>query len=157
MALKQIDHEKIKESVDEAMKEIDGQKIKIQVDAAIAKLDLEKMKVELEQLKKTELPKLQVELEKIKPQVEAEIKKAKIEVEKAKTQLKEYKAFEDALEKDGLINKQEHYTIEHKDGQLIINGKLQPEAVYRKHRSFLEKHKNFKLEKGDSDFEANLE
>ena len=108
-------------------------------------------------MKKTELPRLQVELEKIKPQVEVEIKKAKIEVEKAKTQLKEYKAFEEGLEKDGLINKQEQYTIEHKDGQLIINDKLQREAVYKKYRSFLEKHKNFKLQKGDTDFDANLE
>ena len=100
---------------------------------------------------------MQEELKKVQPQVEAELKKAKVEIEKAKTELKEWKAFEDGLEKDGLINKNENYTIEHKDGQFIINGKVQPEAVYNKYRSFLEKHKKFKLEKDDDDFDLDID
>ncbi len=75
----------------------------------------------------------------------------------AKTELKEYKTFENGLQNDGLINKKEAYTIEHKDGQLIINGKIQPESVYNKYRTFLEKHKKFKLEKDENDFDLDVE
>jgi hypothetical protein len=71
--------------------------------------------------------------------------------------LKEYKAFEDGLEKDGLINKKENYSVEHKDGQLIINGKIQSEAAYNKYRSFLEKHKKFKLEKENDNFDMDMD
>jgi hypothetical protein len=91
----------------------------------------------------------------LKPKIEEELKKARVEIEKAKQELKEYKAFEEGLEKDGLINKKENYTIEHKDGQLSINGKTQPQSVYNKYRSFLEKHKKFTLKKDDDNFELN--
>jgi hypothetical protein len=147
-----VDAEKIKASVAEAMKQVDAQKIKMQVQEAMAKVDMEKVKAQLEEVRKTEIPKMRAELDKVKPQVEAELKKAKVEIEKAKTELKEYKAFEDGLEKDGLINKKENYTIEHSNGKLIINGKSQPEAVYNKYRSFLEKHKKFTLKKDDDNF-----
>jgi hypothetical protein len=157
LAMKSIDQEKIKASVTEAMKEIDAQKIKLQVDQALAKIDMEKVKVELEQFKNREIPKLKLELDKTKIDVEQVIKKAKFEVEKAKKELKEYKAFEDGLEKDGLINKEEHYLIEHENGQLIINGKIQSEEIYNKYRGFLEKHKKFKVEKDDKDFNVNME
>ena len=157
LAMKSIDQEKIKASVAEAMNEIDAQKIKLEVDQALAKIDMEKVKLELEQLKNTELPKLKLELDKTKVDVEQEIKKAKLEVEKAKKELKEYKDFENGLEKDGLINKGEPYSIEHKDGQLILNGKIQSETIYNKYRSFLEKHKKLKVQKDDKDFDVNME
>ena len=78
------------------------------------------------------------------------LEKAKVQIEKAKQDIKEYKAFEETLEKDGLINKKENYSIEHKDGQLIINGKVQPQAVYNKYHGFLEKHKHFKWNKNEN-------
>ena len=125
--------------------------------SALAKVDMEKMKAELENWKKNDFAKLQEELKDIQPKIEAEMKKAKQEMEKAKIHLKELKAFEDGLEKDGLINKKENYTIEHKDGQLLINGKVQPQAVYDKYRSFLEKNKKFKLEKDENDFDIDFD
>ena len=73
-------------------------------------------------------------------------------MEKAKAEMKEYKTFVDGLEKDGLINKKSNYTIEHKNGALIINGKKQPTNVYNKYRSFLQKHKKLKIEKSGDDF-----
>jgi len=155
-AMKAVDQNQINASLAEAMKEFDAQKLKLQANAALAKVDMEKLKEEMEQLKTMEFPKLQVEMEKIKPQIEMQLKKAKNEMEKAKLDLKEFKAFEDGLEKDGLINKKEEYTIEHKDRQLIINGKTQPAAVYNKYRVFLDKHKKFRLKKND-DFSLNVE
>ncbi len=47
------------------------------------------------------------------------MEKAKEKIEKAKAEMNEYKEFVDGLEKDGLINNKEDYTIKHKDGELI--------------------------------------
>lgn len=152
-AMKQIDMEKIKLQMADAMKELDAQKLNTQVQEALAKVDMEKIKVQMEELKKIELPKIEEEMKKIKPQLEESLKKARVDIEKAKQDLKEYKAFQNNLERDGLINKKEDYSIEHKDGQLIINGKVQPQAFYNKYRSFLEKHKKFHWKKTADDFD----
>jgi translation initiation factor 2 beta subunit (eIF-2beta)/eIF-5 len=80
-----------------------------------------------------------------------------MEIQKAKKEMQDFKAFEEGLEKDGLINKKEGYTIEHKDGQLIINGKIQSQEIYDKYRSFLDNHKKFKLENDENDFGLNLD
>ena len=121
------------------------------MEASLAKVDMEKVKKEMERLKE-EMPKVQEQLKDLKPQIEASMKKAKEEMEKAKAEITVFKSFEEGLEKDGLINRKANYTIEHKEGELYINGKLQSEAVYNKYRSFLEKHKSFKLNKTDDDF-----
>lgn len=150
IAMKQVDMEKVKQEIAEAMKDLDSQKLRLQVQEALVKVDMEKIKVQMEELKKMELPKIEAEMKKIKPQIDEALEKAKGQIEEAKENVKEYKAFEEVLEKDGLINKKANYSIEHKDGQLIINGKIQPQAVYNKYRSFLEKHKQFKWEKDES-------
>jgi hypothetical protein len=73
------------------------------------------------------------------------MKAARESLEKAKVNLREYKNFIDELEDDGLINKNEGYTIEHRDGQLYINGKAQRREVYNRHRKFLEKNEQFTI------------
>lgn len=146
-ALKGIDVEKIKADVEASLKEVDWNKIKVELNESIDKIketDFEKIKVEMKDLEK--------EMKKIKPEIEKELAKAKAEVEKAKVEIKEYKSFTEGLEKDGLINKKEGYSIKHKNGELIINGKTQPAEVYNKYRNFLEKHKTLTIEKTDDDF-----
>ncbi len=96
-------------------------------------------------------------MEKVGPKLEKEMQKAKIEIEKAKEEMKEYKGFVDGLEKDGLIKKSEGYTIKHKDGELIINGKKASNETYLKYRSFLEKHEKFNIEKTDDDFDIDID
>ncbi len=96
--------------------------------------------------------KLEIEMKDLGPKIEKEMQKAKVEIEKAKVEMKEYKGFVDGLDKDGLINKKEGYTIRHKNGELIINGKKQPADVYSKYRSFLEKHTKFNIKKSNDDF-----
>jgi len=162
-AMKEVDMEKVKAEVEKATKEIDAAKIEQKVKESLAKVDMEKIneqiKKEMEEVKKIDLSKLdeemknlQIEMKDIQPKIEKEMEKAKVEIEKAKVEMKEYKSFVDGLEKDGLINKKEGYTIQHKNGELIINGKKQPADVYDKYRSFLEKHKNFTIKKSDNDF-----
>jgi hypothetical protein len=154
-AMNKVNMEEVKTSLAEAIKDIDVQKLQMQTQEALAKVDMEKIKAQMEEFKKNDLTKMEADLKKIKPQLEQQMKKAKEQIEKAKQDMKEYKAFEESLEKDGLINKKEGYKIEHKDGQLIINEKVQPESVYNKYRSFLQKHKKLTIEKTDDDFNIN--
>ncbi|HEY0433506.1 MAG TPA: hypothetical protein VGC95_06515, partial [Chitinophagaceae bacterium] len=99
-----------------------------------------------------EMKDVEAELKNIEPKLEESMRAAKIGMEKAKEELKAYKSFVDGLDKDGLINKNETYSIEHKNGELIINGKKQPAEIYEKYRDFLQKHKEFKIKKTGDDF-----
>jgi cytochrome oxidase Cu insertion factor (SCO1/SenC/PrrC family) len=123
------------------------EKINTQINEAldqVKKIDLSKLDAEMDHLK--------IEMKDLGPRIENEMQKANISIEKAKAGLKEYKVFIDGLEKDGLINKKEGYTIQHKNGDLIINGKKQPAEVYNKYSKFLQNHKKFRIEKSDDDF-----
>jgi hypothetical protein len=119
-----------------------------------AQLDEVKM-INTEKLQK-EMKEVQKNLEKMGPEIQKELEKAKEKIEKAKAEMKEYKDFLDGLEKDGLINTKEDYTIKHKDGELFINGKKATDDVYNKYRSFLENHKTFTIEKSGDDFNIHL-
>jgi hypothetical protein len=151
-AMKEIDTEKIKVDMEKAMKEVDAVKIKADVQASIAKIDWEKMNKELQKVKEVDMAKIKADLEKMKPEIEKSMQEAKKDIEKARVEIKEYKTFVDDLEKDGLINKNEGYTIETKNDQLIINGKAQPAEVNNKYKTFIQKHKNITIKKTDDDF-----
>ena len=174
-AMKQIDMAKIQMDVDKAMKEVDMEKIRAEVervthdiDAAkiekelkesLASVDWENMNKQMEEMKKIDMGKLDADMKKMEiemkglgPKIEKEMENAKASIEKAKAEMKEYKSFVDGLEKDGLINKKEGYSIQHKNGELIINGKKQPADIYNKYRTFLKKHEKFTIKKSDDDF-----
>jgi hypothetical protein len=148
----EIDLSKMKIELEKSMKEIDVSKVKADIDASLARIDWNKMEKEMEKVKEVDFEKIKTDLAKIQPEIEKSMKQAQESIEKAKAELKEYKAFVDDLEKDGLIDKKGSYTIEHKNNQLIINGRVQPEAVYNKYRSFLEKHGKITIEKSPDNF-----
>ena len=163
-AMKQIDADKIRMEVDKAIKEVDFNKIKMEIENSIAKIDWDKMKAELDKVKDIDMKKLELdmknmekELSKIGPEIEKAMEKAKVEIDKAKAEMKAYNQFVDGLEKDGLLKRKDGYTIKHKDGELIINDKKVSEAVYNKYKSFLEKHKTFKIEKSGDDFNIDID
>lgn len=163
-SLANVDFKKIKAEIDEAMKAVDMEKIQREVEESMKKVDWEKMKADMERVKEVDMKKIEEEMKKVKeemkdlgPRIEKEMAKAKEEIEKAKAEIKEYKVFVDGLEKDGLISKQEGYTLKHRDGELLINGKKASEQVYNKYRDFLEKHKKFSIEKTDDDFDMELD
>jgi len=174
-AMKQIDIAKIQMEVDKAMREVNMDKIKAEIERAtneinsakidrevkesLASVDWEKMKKDMEELKNIDMSKLDADMKKLEiemrgigPKIENEMKNAKAGIEKAKAEMKEYKSFVDGLDKDGLINKKESYTIQHKNGALIINGKKQPADVYNKYETFLKKHDKFTITKSDDKF-----
>jgi len=146
-AMKEVDMEKINQNIKEAMKNVDAEKIQREVNESIAKIDWKEMEKNMDKVKE--------EMKDLGPKIKLEMEKAKVEVEKAKVELKEYKGFVDGLDKDGLINKNEPYTLKHKDGELFINGKKASEETMSKYRSFLEKHKSFNIEKTADDFDIN--
>ena len=158
-ALKEVDMEKIRAEVNKVTNEIDAAKIDKELKESLASVDWEKMNKQMEEMKKIDMSKLDAEMKKMEiemkglgPKIEKEMENAKASIEKAKVELKEYKGFVDGLEKDGLINKKEGYTIQHRNGELIINGKKQPADVYNKYRTFLKKHEKFTIKKSDDDF-----
>ena len=89
----------------------------------------------------------------IKPEIDKSVAEARVSIEKAKEELVAYKGFIDGLEKDGLINKKENYTIEFKSGVLTVNGKKQPDSVVKKYQSFLKDRKDFTIKKDADDFD----
>jgi hypothetical protein len=158
-AMKEVDMEKVKAEVDRVTHEIDAAKIEKEVKESLASVDWEKMNKQMEEMKKIDMSKLdadmkkmEIEMKGIGPKIEKEMENAKASIEKAKVEMKEYKSFVDGLEKDRLINKKEGYTIQHKNGELIINGKKQPADIYNKYRTFLKKHEKFTIKKSDDDF-----
>ena len=158
-AMKEVDMEKIRAEVNKVNNEIDAAKIEKELKESLASVDWEKMNKQMDEVKKIDMSKLDADMKKMEiemkglgPKIEKEMKNAKASIEKAKAEMKEYKSFVDGLEKDGLINKKEGYTIQHKNGELIINGKKQPADVYNKYRTFLKKHEKFTIKKSDDDF-----
>ncbi len=158
-AMKEVDMEKIRAEVDKVTNEIDAAKIEKGLKESLASVDWERMNKQMEELKKIDMSKLDADMKKMEiemkglgPKIEKEMENAKASIEKAKVEMREYKSFVDGLEKDGLINKKEGYSIQHKNGELIINGKKQPADVYNKYRAFLKNHEKFTIKKSDDDF-----
>jgi len=162
-AMKEVDVEKIHAELDKAASQIDEAKIQKEIKESLAQVDMEKIDMELKKqmdlVQKIDMKKVEAEMDKVKmqmkdlqPQIEREMQKAKVQIENAKAEMKEYKSFVDGLESDGLINKNDDYSIQHKNGELIINGKQQPANVYDKYRDFLQKHKKFNIKKSNEGF-----
>ncbi len=163
-SMKDVDMDKIKADIDKARAEVDFARIEKEVKESMAKIDWNKMKADLNEAKKIDVEKLNADIEKAKeemkeigPKLEKEMQKAKVEIERAKVEMKEYKSFVDGLEADGLINKKEGYSIKHKEGKLIINDKEASDNIYKKYRSFLDKHSKFNIEKSKDDFNINMD
>ena len=179
--MKEIDFNKIQIEIENSLAKIDMDKIKLELDklkeidfskieAEMKKMEVEMKKIgpeiekSMEKIKEIDLSKMEAEMKKVEeemkkigPEIEKSMEKAKVEIEKAREEMKEYKNFVDGLEKDGLIDKKKEYVIKHADGELFINGKKQPAEVYNKYRSFLEKHKSFKIDKSEDDFNIDID
>lgn len=148
-----IDQEKLKADIDKAVKEIDIEKMRKDIDESLAKIDMEKVRAEIEKIKEVDVEKIAAALKKMKPELEQSLKAAQEGIEKARQEMQGYKSLIDGLEKEGLINKKESYTIEYRSGELIVNGRRQPAAVAKKYKEFLTGHKDFVIKKDGDDFD----
>jgi hypothetical protein len=159
-----IDFGNFEKEMAKAMKEFDATKIQKEMQESMQKIEWDKMKIDFDKLKEIDMTKMQLDMEKMQaelskigPEIEKSLENAKVEIEKAKVEMKEYKEFVDGLEKDGLINKKEEYTIKHDNGELLINGKKASDATYKKYKPFLDKRKKFTIEKSDDDFNIDID
>jgi hypothetical protein len=143
--------------IEQALKAVDAEKIRADVEASIAKVDFEKIRAEMERVKEVDMKKMEEELEKIGPRIEESMKGARESIEKARKEMLLYKEFLGGLEKDGLIKKDQPYTIEYKNGELTINGQKQPAEVLNKYREFLKDRKDFTIKKDKDDFNIEMD
>lgn len=155
-AMKDIDMQKINIEVQKAMKEIDGEKMKKELSESLAKVDMEKIKAELEEakaemekVKSTDFKKMHEELANIQPQVEKAMKEAKVSIEKAKKEITAYKNLVNALDRDGLLNKNSNYKVEYKHKTLTVNGKTLSADAMKKYSDFLDGRDDFTLENNE--------
>lgn len=163
-SMAKVDWDGMKEEIKTALANIDAAKIQEAVETSLATINWNAIKAEIENVKnidfkkmETEMQKMKLELKELQPTIEKELKKAKLEIEKAKTEIKEYKSFVDGLNSDGLINKNDAYTLNHSDGELYINGEKATKETKRKYKTFLEKHKKFSIKKEADDFDFNTD
>ena len=156
-SMKDFDSEKIKEEISKAMEQVNAEKIQAQIDASLANVDFEKIKAEMERVKEVDLKKIEEELKTIGPKIEQSMQGARESMEKAKKDLLEYKAFLGSLEKNGLINKNDTYIIEYKNGELTINGKKQPAEVLNRYKEFLKDRREFTIKKDKDDFNIDMD
>jgi len=151
--MKEVDMEKIKAQMEKALKEVDAAKMQAELQASLSKIDMEKMKTDIEKsMKDIDMKQIEEELKNLKPELEKSMAGARESVEQAKKELTAYKGFIDGLDRDGLIKKNEPYTIEYKNNELTINGKKQPASVVEKYKSFLNDHKDFTIKKDKENF-----
>lgn len=148
-SMKDIDMQKINLEMQKAMKEVDCEQIKQQMADAMSKVDMEKVKADIEKAKQVDVAKLKTELDKIGPEVEKAMREAKVSIEKAKAEITAYKNLVNALDRDGLLKKNDTYKIEYRDKQLTVNGKRLSAEDTKKYSEYLNGKDNFTLEKNE--------
>ncbi|HKP31333.1 MAG TPA: hypothetical protein VJT83_01330 [Chitinophagaceae bacterium] len=161
--LDKMDHAKMKAEMQQSLKELDKldlEKMKKELSHAMEevhnKVNVEQMHKELEMMKKVDMDKVKKDLEKAheelqknKEHMKIDMGKAREEIAKAKIDLQNYKSMVAGMEADGLINTNEDYKIEYNDGELIINGKKQPESVTDKYKKYFRKNTTIRKQNGE--------
>ena len=174
-SLHNVDFDKIMQEVTLSLKDIDTEKILAEVKKELDHIKFDELNDEtrlaLENAHK-EMEKAMDEIKKIdKDAIKKEIENARVEVEKsreeygkinmgrimkeaqegierAKAELKQVKAMFNEMEKDGLINSKQGFSIQYKDKYLYINGTKQTEQVTDKYRKyFKEDHFEITIDK----------
>jgi len=153
-AIQKVDFEKIQREVAESMAAVaeSHQHISKETQQAIREA-LDKAKQEINEQQHFNRKEIQAELEKAKMEIEKakehiklsqvdiqkSIKEATKSIEQARVELKNYQDMIYAMEADGLLDTKKDYTVEYKDGKLIINGNEQPNNVADKYKKYFRK------------------
>jgi hypothetical protein len=145
---KRVNKEEIKQEIENARKEVENAlrneewKEELKEAQRRSKDDVQK---ELENAKK-EMARVREEMKHQKFDFKKDMDKAREEVGKAREEMKGYQEMIYEIEKDGLINTKEDYSIEYKSGDLFINDKKQPQSVTDKYNKYFKK-KNIAIKK----------
>jgi hypothetical protein len=171
LSLKAVDVQKIMESVEESLKQIDFDKLLADVEVSFtdaewkgnedeirqaleeAKKELAEAKIEITKINTAEMKK---ELEEARKDIESAkiqlkevdmdkiLEEAKESITESKAELKEMKAMFNEMEKDGLINSKQGFTVEYDKGELLINNKKQSKQITDKYGKYF-KNDHFKI------------
>jgi hypothetical protein len=144
--IKNVDVSRINKEIQASLKSVDWDNIRVHTDKALREaearlkeVDMKGLQVEMDKLK-TELDanklKMHIDMGAIHKSVEAGLAGARLGIEKAKLELAKFKEFINALDKDGLIDKDKAYRVEIKNGELYINGNKQSKEVNDKYRKY---------------------
>jgi chromosome segregation ATPase len=170
-SLSRIDFDKIQQQIDESMARVEKvdreeiretlQKAKAQVQEAMEKQNwkqtMDKALEQNQQEIQKQMFEVQKEMDKVKDHMQLEkfnfsreMEKAKVELDKAKEELKGYQDMIYSMEKDGLLDTKDNYTIEYRNGELFINDKKQPADVTNRYKQYFKKDKlTIKKEDGE--------
>ncbi|MEP7236813.1 MAG: hypothetical protein ABI685_03070 [Ferruginibacter sp.] len=170
-SLKTVDVDKIRKDIDLALKSIDMDKILADVSSSLKNVNPDYNKAGLEKalaeaskdINKAKLELKEIDKDVIKKEMDnatKEIEKGKLEIakidmnkimdearagiDKAKAELKLTKEMFTEMEKDGLINSKNGFTIEYKNKDLYIDGVKQSEKTTDKYRKYFKKE-DFKI------------
>lgn len=159
LSLKSIDLDKILADVKSSLSNIDWADKNEELEKALkeAKKEIEKAKLEIKDLDqeaiKKEMEKAKAEIEKSKGEMDRIdmdkiMNEARDGIDKAKEELNRTKEMFNEMEKDGLIDSKEGFTIEYKNKDLYIDGKKQTEKTTEKYRKYFKKdHFKIRIEK----------
>ena len=161
----ELDSNRLRLETQKALQQADLSRLGSEISRGLAAVDWEKMQKELSEniaSFKTrefeqEMTRFQTEMAKLGPELKKELERSKVKIAEIREEMKAYRDFVNVLDKDGLINKKEPYSIHHENGELTINGKKVEPAVYARYREFLGQHKKFTLEKSADDFNIDLD
>ncbi len=144
--IKKIDFTKISKEIKASMKDINWEKTRKDVDEAMRKAALQMKEVDMKNIEKEmekaksemdiERKKTQFDMDHFRKNLEESLSKAKVGIQKAKQELLLLKEFTEALEKDGLIDKNKGYKVQIKNGEMYINGNKQSKEVNDKYRKY---------------------
>ena len=154
-SLKAVDMDKLMADVTSSLNDIDWSEKNEEIEKALkeAKREIEKAKLEIRNIDRDkiekELDKARLEIEKSKSEIDKLdlnkiMNEAREGIDKAKEELKLTKEMFNEMEKDGLINSKEGFTIEYKNKDLYIDGKKQSEKTTDKYRKYF-KQDHFKI------------
>ena len=158
-AMDQINYNKLSNDINTAMKNVDWDKMKFDIAKSLDSAKLAINNIKWDEMK-AEVAKAQVEAKKamaiqkinmdsFNVQLQKSLQEAQKGLQSAKVEWQNYKALEEALKKDGLIQAGKSYTIELKNGILYLNGVKQTEATTDKYRKYYSGKKNFTLKNED--------
>ena len=155
LALKNIDVNKLVADATSALKDINWDNKSEEMEKALgeARKEIEKAKLEIKDIDKEaiekELEKAKLEIEKTKfnfdkIDMDKNMAEARSGIDKAKEEMSLIKEMFTEMEKDGLINAKEGFTVEYKNKELYIDGKKQSEKITDKYRKYFKKD-HFKM------------
>ena len=155
LALKQVDISKIMADVSASLKDINAGMHKAEVETALAEAakEIDQAKLELKEVDqemiskelsnaKKEIDKARLTIDKI--DMDKLMAEARAGIETAKAELKLTKEMLTEMEKDGLVNAKQGFTVEYKNKDLYIDGVKQAEKTTDKYRRYF-KGEDFKI------------